>query len=146
MNNLMMAPRDQALVLHGLTLLVVDDDSDTRVLLSFLLQEAGATVIAADAIEEAIALLEEHQPDILISDVLMAGEQGGFDLVHRVLTLEAAQQKRILAIAVTGLASDGDREQILHEGFHHLIKKPIDVDRFPTEVATLYKTLIASPQ
>lgn len=146
MNNLMMAPRDQALVLNGLTLLVVDDDADTRVLLSFLLQEAGATVIEADAIEGAIALLEEHQPDILISDVLMAGEHDGFDLVHRVLTLEAAQQKRILAIAVTGLASDDDREQILQEGFHHLIKKPIDVDRFPTEVAILYKTLIASPE
>jgi two-component system, OmpR family, response regulator len=152
MNNLMVAPHnqpflphDQSLALSGLSVLVVDDDPDTRLLLSFLLEEAGAAVMEAASVNEAIALLENHQFDILISDVLLAGENG-FDLIRHMQQLKVDQADATVAIAVTGLAGDDDRERILQEGFHGLIKKPIEVDEFPAEVATLYRTLRANPQ
>jgi CheY-like chemotaxis protein len=146
MNHLMVAPaHDQDCLLCGLTLLVVDDDPDTRLLLSFLLQEGGATVFEADSVSQAMAVLAQHQPNILLSDVLLAGEDG-YELIHQMKTLDAHPKNPILAIAVTGLVGDEDRDRMLKGGFHGFIRKPIDVDQFVIEIANLYKTLIASPQ
>ncbi len=61
-------------------------------------------------------------------------------------TLDANPQKPILAIAVTGLVGDEDRDRMLKGGFHGFIRKPIDVDQFVVAIANLYRTSIASPQ
>ncbi|HEU4434263.1 MAG TPA: ATP-binding protein, partial [Pyrinomonadaceae bacterium] len=65
--------------LDGLTILVVDDEPDTRDLLKQGLEYCGATVRLAGSAAEALTALDKDVPDILISDIGMPGEDG-YDL------------------------------------------------------------------
>ena len=55
--------------LRGLTVLVVDDEADTRELIREVLKECGSEVITSRSAAEALIALEQHRPDILVSDL-----------------------------------------------------------------------------
>jgi DNA-binding response OmpR family regulator len=80
------------------TILIVDDDGATRDGLAALLRGAGYNTLCASTVEAAFAALAAGQPDLLISDVRLEGENG--------LQLLAAP-KRIPAIVITGFADPG---------------------------------------
>ncbi len=75
--------------LDGISLLVVDDDQDARDLISTTLRHAGASVIAAASMHEALAKLRESMPHALVSDIAMPNGTG-YELVRQVRAISEA--------------------------------------------------------
>jgi len=90
-----------ALPLAGLRILIVDDDLDSREVLAALLALRAAEVRSAGSVREALEALAEWNPDVLISDIGMPGEDG-YDLIREVRLRSADEGGRIPAIALTG--------------------------------------------
>jgi CheY-like chemotaxis protein len=112
-------------LLNGLRALVVDDDADARELLAITLQSAGAVPLVARSVREAIRLLEEERPDLLLADLGMPG-QDGLDLIRLVRAMPQESGGRIPAIAVTAFASGAEREMALRAGYDGHVAKPYD--------------------
>ena len=74
---------DRRLVLEGVKILVVDDDDDTRDLVTRVLQKRGAEVVSAASAAEAWAAFESGPPDALLVDIAMPGEDG-YSFMRRV--------------------------------------------------------------
>ncbi|NJN58724.1 MAG: response regulator [Leptolyngbyaceae cyanobacterium SL_5_9] len=129
-------------LLDGLRLLVVDDDPDTRCLFALALEEDGAEVIVAASADEALNVVEQHQPDVVVSDILMP-HATGYDLIRQVKDLDARRGKQTLAIAVTALAGYEHRTRALEAGFSGYLPKPVNIDNLSAIVAILAGRAIA---
>ncbi|MBH8575244.1 response regulator [Nostocaceae cyanobacterium CENA369] len=114
-----------ASVFEDLQILVVDDDPDSLELVTFILEQYGATVTAVSSAKEVLAAIAKSKPDLLVSDVGMP-EMDGYMLLRQIRSLSAAQGGEIRAIALTAYASEGDEQQALSVGFQAHIAKPID--------------------
>jgi signal transduction histidine kinase/ActR/RegA family two-component response regulator len=110
--------------LAGTSVLVVDDDRDTRELLESVLNTAGATVHTASSAQEGLASALELQPDVLLSDIAMPGQDG----YHLLGQLDAALGRSIprVRIALSAFASQADRERSIAAGFDDHLAKPFD--------------------
>jgi len=113
--------------LRNLRILVVEDDLDTQELLKTVLQQHGAKVAAVGSAESALAEIRRAQPDVIISDIAMAGENG-YDLIRKVRSLEPEAGGHIPAIALTAYARVADRRRALLAGFQTHLAKPIEPD------------------
>ncbi|WP_445009712.1 hybrid sensor histidine kinase/response regulator [Trichormus variabilis] len=111
--------------LNGVQVLVVDDDTDTRDLVAFLLEQAGAKVIAAASGGEAFAALAQSQPDVILSDIGMP-DMDGYMLLRQIRALPPEQGGQIPAIAFTAYAAEFDQQQALSAGFQKHIPKPVE--------------------
>ncbi|HYO92653.1 MAG TPA: ATP-binding protein, partial [Pyrinomonadaceae bacterium] len=89
-----------ASILKGLRVLVVDDEEDSRDLILTVLTRCGAEVKAAASAAAALAELEQWNPDLLISDIGMPGEDG-YSLIRKVRAHESPGHQSIPAIALT---------------------------------------------
>jgi CheY-like chemotaxis protein len=118
--------------LAGLRILIVEDEADSRDLLSAALSRCGAEIIAVRSCEDALGVLREPPglPDVIMSDLGMP-ERDGYDLIRQLRALEPEQGGRIPAVAVTGYATPGDRQRVLAAGYTGYVAKPID----PTSIA-----------
>src|SRR5262249_7620730 len=120
-------PEDQK-DLSGLTVMIVDDELDARELLTVMLQQRGAKVIAASSAAEALELLAKasngSMPDVLVSDIGMPG-QDGFDLISMIRAMEPERGGNIPAIALTAYARSEDRARVLTAGFQSHVPKPV---------------------
>lgn len=112
--------------LHGLTVLVVDDEPDAREVLAFILLTRGAHVEEARGPEAALAYLAMHTPDVLISDIAMPGEDG-YSFIQRVRALQNDGKRAIPAIALTAFVRDVDRDRAIRAGFDMHLPKPMPV-------------------
>ncbi|MCW5867147.1 MAG: response regulator [Candidatus Eremiobacteraeota bacterium] len=112
--------------LTGLKILVVEDDSDAREFLVRLLKDRGAVVVSAASADQALALLEQQTPDLLISDIGMPNKDG-YQLIREVRAQSA--WAALPAIAVTAFARREDKEAALASGYQRHITKPIDASR-----------------
>ena len=110
--------------LDGLSVLVVDDDQDTRELLQSVLSSAGASVRTAGSAEEGLMSAVEQPPTALISDIAMPGTDG-YSFIERLHEVLGARSPRI-AVALTAFAAGRDRQRILAAGFQRHIPKPFD--------------------
>ncbi|MHC5934125.1 hybrid sensor histidine kinase/response regulator [Nostoc sp.] len=124
--------------LAGLRVLVVDDEADTRNFLSFMFEEYGAIAIAVASVDEALAVVEQAKPDILISDIGMS-EQDGYTLIRKLRSLEPEKGGRIPAIALTAYTREEDRLEALRAGFQQHLSKPIDPTKLIAMVANVLK-------
>jgi CheY-like chemotaxis protein len=122
--------------LQGLKVLVVDDEADTRELISEVLKECGSEVITSGSAEEALEALEEHKPDILISDLGMPDEDG-YSLISKIRALPSERGGLIPAAALTAYARAEDRMRVLRSGFQFHLPKPVDSAELVTVVASL---------
>ena len=122
--------------LKGLKVLVVDDEPDTRELIREVLKECGSEVILSRSAEEALDALEQHRPDILISDLGMP-EEDGFSLITKIRALPADRGGRIPAAALTAYARAEDRMRVLRSGFQFHLPKPVDSAELVTVIASL---------
>lgn len=107
--------------LTGVTVLVVEDDDDTRELLTLILSRCGATVCAAASARDAITACDAEVFDVVVSDLSMP-EADGYALL-RALKLRRSYI-HIPAIAVTGFANH--RAQALEAGFDLFLVKPVE--------------------
>lgn len=129
--------------LQGLKVLVVDDEADTRELIREVLKECGSEVITSCSAAEALAALEKHKPDILISDLGMPDEDG-YSLIAKIRALPSERGGQIPAAALTAYARAEDRMRVLRSGFQFHLPKPVDSAELVTVIASLagraYKT------
>ena len=109
--------------LAGIRVLVVDDDPDMCDALQYLLSSYGAEVTAAGSASAALTALESSRPDVLLSDVAMAGESG-FDLMRKVMAREGRDAPP--AAVISGYSKGADREQALAAGFRAVLPKPFE--------------------
>jgi len=122
--------------LGGLKILLVEDDTDSRELLHTILAIQGASVTAVSNAKDALSQLDEGVPDILISDIGMANEDG-FSLIKKVRARTAERGGEIPAIALTAYAKDEDRARALSAGFQQHIAKPVDPATLVAAVSSL---------
>ena len=108
--------------LAGLTLLVVEDEVDSREMLTLILKHHGAKIITADSVQQALILYEQYKPDILISDISMPTEDG-YSLIQQI---RHQKNSDIPAIALTAFAREEDKQQAIEAGFDLHLPKPID--------------------
>ena len=123
----------------GLTVLLVDDEEDAREALRLILQQNGMVVTTAASAREAFDLVERLQPDVLLSDVAMPGEDG-LSLIRRVRLLPPGGGGLIPAAALSAYAGAGDRRSALLAGFQHHIAKPVDPAQLLALIARMVRT------
>jgi len=125
----------QPLPLNNLRVLVVDDEPDSCEVIAVILQTSGATTYTASSVQAALQALDAFQPDLLVSDIGMPGEDG-YALIRQLRTKTTAQ-RQIPAIAMTGFARLEDRAQAIAVGFQRHLPKPIDPDALIAVVTDL---------
>ncbi|MFN6481045.1 ATP-binding protein [Nostoc sp. DedQUE07] len=125
--------------LQNLCILVVDDDADARMLMQTVLQSAGADVLVAASVKEALALLEQQSPALLISDISMPDEDG-FTLIRQIRSRSIEQGGQIPAIALTAFAEAKNEQRILKAGFQLFIAKPIEPMELVDKIIEVLKT------
>jgi CheY-like chemotaxis protein len=122
--------------LYGLKILVVDDDTDTRELIDWVLKRVGAEVVACASAREAMEALEKERPHILVSDIAMP-EEDGLSLMRRIRALPRERGGRIPAIALTAHSMVTDRLQSLRAGFQSHVPKPVVPEELVEVVASI---------
>ncbi|MFE4107204.1 response regulator [Almyronema epifaneia] len=128
---------DQSSLLHGLSLLAVDTNRDLLSSLTEVFQVFGCTqVMSATTIEEAVHLIAIAPPNIIISEIRLA-HQNGFDLLGQVKKVEAERQIRIPVVAVTAYVTRGGRDCALAAGFSEYMTKPFSLKELIMVVARL---------
>jgi CheY-like chemotaxis protein len=122
--------------LDGVHVLVVDDEQDARELLTAILTQSGAVVTAAAGVAEALDKLRQVKPNLLVSDIEMANEDG-YSLIRKVRALEGGRGRRIPAIALTAHARSSDRLRALSEGYQMHMSKPVEPAELVLAIANL---------
>lgn len=126
---------DEFPLLAGVRVLVVDDDSDSREVLAALLAVRGAEARTVATVRDALEVLTEWKPDVLISDIGMPDEDG-YDLIRELRARESVDGGQIPAIALTGYAALEDGERAMLAGYQMHLGKPIEPNRLVTIIAS----------
>jgi CheY-like chemotaxis protein len=121
--------------LEGLQILIVEDDADSRELLSTMLAECRAIVEAVPDAHTALERLAARPYDLMISDIGLP-EIDGFELLRRTRELQGAAAK-MPAIALTAYTRAVDRTKALRAGFQAHVPKPVDMHELVTVVASV---------
>jgi signal transduction histidine kinase/ActR/RegA family two-component response regulator len=129
--------------LAGVRVLVVDDEQDTRKLISTVIAQSGAEVTACASAGEALEKLKTWRPHILMSDIGMPGEDG-YALIKQVRALPPERGGRTPAAALTAYARDEDRGRALAAGFQLHIAKPFNPRELLAAVSDLQNYVVAS--
>jgi CheY-like chemotaxis protein len=103
--------------------LIAEDNAVNRELLRELLEVRGYTVVEACDGEEALRMIEQTQPDLLLLDIGMP-LLDGFAVVRKVR--ENPRLASLPVVAVTAYAMQGDRERILNSNFDGYLSKPVN--------------------
>ena len=122
--------------LEGIRVLVVDDEDDTRDMVTAILMSQGAEVHIAQSAAEAMEALRAHRPHILVSDVEMPVADG-YDLIRQVRKLAPEEGGRTPAAALTAYARPEDRMRALMAGFQIHVPKPVQPAELVAVVASL---------
>ena len=128
------------MALTKLRVLVVDDELDSREFLIAALEQYGAQVTAAASASEALRILEQFNPDVLVSDIGMPIEDG-YALIHKIRNLPSERGK-ILAVALTAYTTEADQRKVLQVGFQRHVPKPTNARQLAAVVADLAKTKV----
>lgn len=117
------------------SVLVVDDEPDKRLLLAFALETEGYEVHTADDGEEGLAAVERHQPDLIITDVMMP-RMDGYEMVRRV---RANPQTKFIPVIIQSAARVGGRDVRLGSevGAMGYLTDPTDLDLLRSRARTL---------
>jgi signal transduction histidine kinase/CheY-like chemotaxis protein len=122
--------------LEGVSVLVVDDDKESREMVAAHLQDSRADVLTAASAAHAFELLQRQHVDVLLADIGMPGEDG-YSLIRRLRAIDAPRLATMPAAALTAFARDEDRHRALQAGFQMHLSKPIDAASLVAAVASL---------
>jgi CheY-like chemotaxis protein len=114
------------------TILLVEDNPESRYLFGFILRRTGAEVQEAGNGLEALEAVRNLVPDLIIMDIQMP-EMDGYETVAHM-----RQDPRLAATPIVGLsayAMSSDREKALKSGFNGYIEKPIEIPNFLQELS-----------
>jgi signal transduction histidine kinase/CheY-like chemotaxis protein len=122
--------------LSGVRVLVVDDEHDTREILSVMLTRYGAEIRTAGSAAEAMKVFSQWLPDVLVSDIGMP-EEDGYALIQKIRALPLENGGDVPAIALTAFASAQDKKIALAAGFQRHLAKPIEPVALAKNVALI---------
>ena len=122
--------------LAGVRVLVVEDDEPALESLSAVLRGAGAHVAEARDVADALSQYHAHAPQLLLSDLGMAGGDG-YALIRRIREIESTKGASTPAIAITGHVAPDDHARALAAGFDLHMAKPVDPADLLATAATL---------
>jgi len=114
--------------------LVVDDNRDAADSLAMLLRLLGAEVQIVYSGAEALAVLDDFHPNVLLLDIGMPG-MDGHEVARRVRQLP--EYRNVLLIAMTGWGQDEDRRRSSEAGFDYHLIKPADVGALETLLVSM---------
>jgi signal transduction histidine kinase/DNA-binding response OmpR family regulator len=120
--------------LQGLRVLILEDQADTREWISAVLRRSGAEVQGVETVREALRLMEEWQPTMVVSDLALPDDDG-VEFARRVREGDGINELPMLALSAYARAED--RERALQAGFSSYLQKPLDPARLAAEVARL---------
>ena len=129
---------DETDLLEGISVLVVDDDDESRLVVGAHLEIHDARVLTAASAASALELLQREHVDVLLADVAMPGEDG-YTLIRKLRGLAATRIASIPAAALTAFARNEDREKALQAGFQLHLAKPVEARSLVDVVAKLGK-------
>jgi CheY-like chemotaxis protein len=121
--------------LAGLRVLVVDDEADAREIVATALAQCGARTAAVASAREAIQLITDFRPDVVVSDIAMP-EEDGYSLVRKIRSLQT-QLANVPVVALTAFTQPEDRRRALRAGFRHFVPKPVEIDELAAVVRTV---------
>ena len=128
------------LPLKGVQILVVDDDADARQFLHFALTLEEAVVKVVTSAREALEILNQFQPQVIVSDIGMP-EEDGYSLLRQVRSQTAARgDEQIPAIALTAFARESDRQNAIAAGFQCHLAKPVVIAELVAAIADLIQS------
>jgi CheY-like chemotaxis protein len=131
--------------LGGVHVLVVDDESDARDLLSLVLNQHGAEVTAVDAAATALDAVQRSLPHVIVCDIGMPGEDG-YSFISKLRKMEPERGGRIPAVALTAYTRPDERMRALRGGYQTYVPKPIEVTELVAVVASLARrTEVGAP-
>ncbi|MCL4183541.1 MAG: ATP-binding cassette domain-containing protein [Burkholderiaceae bacterium] len=132
-------------LLRGLDVMCIDDHADALESLVMMLGTEGARVLPFQRGSEAIGWLEhqppERWPQLLVCDISLGEDENGYQVMRRIRQLEAqrgvALERRMPAVALTGLAQPEDRLLALMAGFQLHLAKPVEAPVLASSLAAL---------
>jgi two-component system cell cycle response regulator DivK len=113
------------------TILYVEDNPDNRTLVRRILLSEDYDVLEAVDAFNALDILKNHRPDLILMDINMP-EMDGYTLTAKIRSMPGFE--RIPILAVTANVMRGDKERTLEAGCDGYIQKPLDIDQLIREV------------
>jgi PAS domain S-box-containing protein len=136
-------PASSSSPLTGLRILVVDDETDARELLVFILERAGAIVTPATSAIEALQTLATLEVGVVISDIGMP-DMDGYMLMQQMTAQfankkapNAANRRQPPAIALTAYAGELNQQKALAAGFKRHLTKPVEPEELVNTIVEL---------
>jgi CheY-like chemotaxis protein len=129
-------------LLDGLTVVYLEDDADTREVMTVGLEGHGARVLASDSAQHALLVYEMERPDVIIADLRLP-ELDGWTFMQAVRDMPGERERRTPAIAVTAHNTAADRLKSLWAGFTLHMAKPLSPDQLAARIALLVKPVPA---
>ncbi|HEX8248838.1 MAG TPA: ATP-binding protein, partial [Pyrinomonadaceae bacterium] len=127
------------LKLNDISILLVEDDQDSRDVLALYLEQCGANITGAESAEEAMKYLtNNHRFDIIISDLAMPVEDG-YTFLNRVRTMPEEKGGKIPALALSAFTTAENKEKAFASGFQSYHTKPFEPDLLIKEIAELVR-------
>ena len=115
--------------LHGLRILLVEDDVSTQSAMEFVLTQMGAEVFVAESARLAMLKRNEFVPAVIISDIGLP-DMDGHAFIKAIRELEKQEgRQQTISIAVSAFAREEDRLRALAAGFTQYFSKPLDLDK-----------------
>ena len=115
----------------AIPILIVDDNPSNTKLLAFLLTSKGYEIRTAASADEALAVLQQWKPRLILMDIQLPGMDGL--TLTRQLKADPAT-KDIAIVAATAYAMKGDAERAIAAGCNGYLTKPIDTRRLPIDI------------
>jgi len=122
--------------LAGVHVFLIEDNADTRTMVSEVLIHCGSMVTVYQSADQALADLGEFVPTVFICDLSMPGLDG-LNFMRRMRTLPPDRGSRIPAIAITAYYEDFAAAAALEAGFNAYMTKPIRLDELARLVGDL---------
>jgi len=113
--------------MSGELILVVEDNYKNRILFRDILRARGYRTLEAETGEDALVVLQNERPDLILMDIQLPGKDG-ITITREIKGNEVT--KDIPVFALTSYAMKGDRERMMEAGFDKYLSKPINVREF----------------
>lgn len=127
---------DEQIVLSGLRVMVIDDVTDCRDVVELYLTQIKAEVKAVSSVQEALSIMKQFKPKLVISDIYMP-DLDGYWLIEQLKKLKLESEIKVKAIALTAAAEESDRDRLLAAGYDGYLAKPFvfeDLNRLITKL------------
>ena len=116
----------------GSCILYIEDNTDNRILVKRVLEAEGYTLLEAANARDGIQKALQQPPDLILMDINLP-EVDGYVTTARIKATPGLESVKV--VALTANVMNGDREKTMAAGCDGYIRKPVDVDQLPRQIA-----------